>query len=310
MKRITKWRPRLRSKNHTCDSLRHHIENGLGFFPFKSLIRLGSTTPSKKAFPKSYNEIIEINSVEGINNSRSKLLMKDCFAEAEVPQSNWYRIITEHDLDEEYLFEDKNNKSLTINELSYPIVAKRIFGFKGYGMFLVETKEDLKEWLSKNKTDGYYLEEFKNFNREYRLHCTKWGCFYAARKMLKANVPEDKRWFRNDSNSVWIAEYTVEKDENGNIIKYNEDVPNEAFNKPVNWDKIEEDCVKALKACKLDIGAFDVRVQSAMNKGGNIRENPEYIIIEVNSAPSFGDITTMKYKQILPELLMDKYESK
>lgn len=155
----------------------------------------------------------------------------------------------------------------------------------------------------------YYAEKAVFYNREYRLHVTKWGCFYAARKMLKSDIPEDKRWYRNDSNCIWVAEYTVEKDNEGNILKYNEDIPNEAFDKPVNWKEIEENCVKALGATGLEVGAFDVRVQSSLDKHGNKRQNPEYIILEVNSAPSFGDITTIKYKEILSKLLVNKYEN-
>jgi hypothetical protein len=106
--------------------------------------------------------------------------------------------------------------------------------------------------------------------------------------MLKNGTPEDKRWFRNDSNSTWIME------------------ENPAFDKPVNWNTIIAECVKALNAVGLDVGACDVKVQSAKNKKGTQRTNPEFIVIEINSAPSFGAITLKKYVERLPAILMAK----
>jgi type I restriction enzyme S subunit len=43
-------------------------------------------------------------------------------------------------------------------------------------------------------------EVMLNNSREYRLHVTADGCFYACRKMLKADAEE--RWYKNDSNCV------------------------------------------------------------------------------------------------------------
>lgn len=288
--KVIRYKPQVRSKNYSCQELRN-VNTGLGRFPVRSIVRLGSRTPTQEIYPNK--NVIEVNTVDSIENSRSKLLMKECFAKAGVKQSRWWdsSIITggAHEL------------------LSFPIVAKRIYGFKGHGMFLIETKEDLDKWLTENKTDGYYFEEFKNFNREYRLHCTKDGCFYSARKMLKSDTPEDNRWYRNDSNCIWVTEYTV-LEHDGEIIGYDEATPNEAFDKPVNWKTIENDCVNALKEVGLSIGAFDVRVQASVDKNGIKRDNPDYIIIEVNSAPSFGKVTLMQYKRAISKIINNKYK--
>jgi hypothetical protein len=83
---------------------------------------------------------------------------------------------------------------------------------------------------------------------------------------------------------------------------------NPSFKKPKNWDAIVADCIKAKDALGLDICAFDVGVQGA--KDGVERENPEWIIFESCSAPSFGEITGKKYIEILPKLLIDKYNNK
>lgn len=280
---MKRFRPMVRSKNHSCNDIRRD----LGSYPFKSIVRFGSLTPTNEIYPNQ--NVVEINTVDAIQNSRSKLLMKECFVKAGVPQSVWYLPV-----------QIQNQQ-----DLEYPILLKKVFGFKGHGMVKINNDEELQNWLANNSLDGYYGEHYHSFAREYRLHCTKLGCFYAARKMLKEDTPEDKRWFRNDSNCIWVAEYKVIKD-GDNIIGYDEKTPNEAFDKPVNWNKIEEDCVKALNEVGLSIGAFDVKVQSAKDANGIIRQNPEYIIIEVNSAPSFGDITLRKYRSIIPKLLNSK----
>ena len=97
--------------------------------------------------------------------------------------------------------------------------------------------------------------------------------------MLKTDTPEKERWYRNNSNSVWIME------------------DNPSFDKPNNWDDIVEQSANALSSVGLDIGAIDVRVQSSD------KDEPKFIILETNSAPSFGDITLLKYKEELPLLI-------
>ena len=111
------------------------------------------------------------------------------------------------------------------------------------------------------------------------MHITKNGCFLANRKMLKNNAKD--RWHRHSSNSVWISE------------------ENPLFDKPSNWDKIVEACIKALKALELDIAAFDVKVQNSKHK------DPKFIILESNSAPSLGERSIKKYTQELSRLIYE-----
>ena len=172
--------------------------------------------------------------------------------------------------------------------LPYPIVAKHHFGSRGKGNYLLNSKEELQEWLNGKNIENYIFEKFYNYNREYRLHVSKNGCFYTCRKMLKNDVPKEQRWFRNDSNSVWVLE------------------TNEAFDKPKNWKDIEKECINALNATGLDFGACDVRVQSAKTEKGKERTEIDFIIVEINSAPSMGEITEQRYKEELPKLLKDK----
>ena len=98
-------------------------------------------------------------------------------------------------------------------------------------------------------------------------------------------------WFRNDKNCIWALE------------------DNELFDKPTNWDDVISESVKALKACGLDFGAIDLRIQSAKNSDGELNEYPEFIIVEINSAPSFGEITKKVYQEEIPKMLTKKYNN-
>lgn len=235
------------------------------------MVRFGSTATTEELNTNNRRKIqAEVNTVEAVKTSANKFAMKAAFAEADVRTCNYSEGCR--------------------GDLEFPLVAKRKYGSRGEGMVYLEDVSDYEEFLGEGNTtkSGYIFEEYFNGVREYRLHITEEGCFYTCRKMLKSDTPEDDRFFRNDSNSVWFLE------------------DNEKFDKPVNWDEIVAECVKALKAVGLDVGACDVRVQSATNKDGKKRENPDFRIIEINSAPSFGDVTAEKYKEMLPRLICIK----
>lgn len=238
--------PRVRSKNHSLDSLRRS-HRGLPALPVRSIVRFGSTTPTESIFFNK-GKVVEINTVEAVKTSSSKLRMKAAFDRAGVHHPEWFTLSTRG-------VEDSKGNLVPEEDLPYPIVLKRIFGSRGVGMELLTSVEDLHKHIVDKKY--YYLEKYYSYVREYRLHCTVSGCFYACRKMLKEGA--ENRWYRNDSN-----------------------------------------CVKALKGVGLDFGAFDVRVQSSD------KILPSFMIIEVNSAPSFGEVTELKYKEILPKLIMNK----
>lgn len=247
--RSKSFRPRIRSRHpsHSC------LRGVLPLFMKRVVIRLGSTTE----MPADY---VEINKVEAVKNSANKRRMKDCFSSKNVKTARW---------------------TSNIDEVSFfPVVAKHIYGSRGEGNYLLKTKEELSAWRTGKTLNNYIFEEYLPYKKEYRLHVTKDGCFYTCRKALKKDTPEDKKWFRNDSNSVWIIESNPE------------------FKKPDNWQKIIEESVKALNAVGLDIGAVDLRVQD--------KKEPDFFIVEINSAPSFGEITEKKYKEELTKLIAQK----
>lgn len=225
-----------------------------------AVVRFGSTTPS--------NVPVQVNSIESIKNSSNKIRMKECFDEADVQTPEWYETVDQ-------VIDAQENE---IGILDKSVVAKLIYGSRGAGMLLLNTMEELQEFanINKHRLKRWYFEQYYNYTKEYRLHVgTGQGCFYTNRKMLKSDTPEDQRWFRNNSNSVWFME------------------DNEKFDKPETWDSIVNNCMTAMLSCGLDFGACDVRV----NKAG------DWKVIEINSAPSFGVITEQKYREVIPRIV-------
>ena len=261
---------KIRTKNHTAQPLKNLIEvNG------RAVFRLGSITPTEEIFPRGValnKPIIEINTAEACHNSGDKILMKTLFTKNEVKSAEWDNL-SNHNYEND--FQDW--------EL-FPAIIKHKNSCKGQGIYYIENIDSLRAFTSENNNlQNYIIEKYYNYSKEYRLHVTKDGCFYTCRKMLKENAEE--RWHRHDMNSVWIME------------------ENPLFEKPSNWDVIEAECVKALNAVGLDIGACDIKVQSekSRDRGGN----PEFIILEINSAPSLGNQTLIEYEKQLRKMLND-----
>lgn len=279
-KKYKLYRPLILSRHGTHSILRANNQT-LPLLPFRSVIRFGSSTESDGR--------LEINTVEAVKNSASKLLMKQKFTEAGVKTAKWWKYVfrnNQHEFEDQF---SEENAYYNTESLLYPIVAKSHFGSRGIGNTKFNTKEELEAWLPNKNLNNYIFEQFVKMTREYRLHITKFGCFYTCRKLVKSDAPEDT-WQKHDDVCNWVLE------------------ENPSFKKPKNWDAIVADCIKAKDALGLDICAFDVGVQGA--KDGIERENPEWVIFESCSAPSFGDITGKKYIEILPKLLIDKYNNK
>jgi glutathione synthase/RimK-type ligase-like ATP-grasp enzyme len=279
LKKYKLFRPLILSR-HPSHSILRAKNQTLPLLPFKSVIRLGSSTESDGR--------LEINTTEAVKNSASKLLMKQKFTKAGVKTAEWFTYYNgnfrKHKVDEQGY--DIGENIIQNDNLPFPLVAKSHYGSRGIGNTKFNTKEELEAWLPNKNLSNYIFEKFVKMTREYRLHITKFGCFYTCRKLVKSDAPEDT-WQKHDDVCNWVLE------------------ENPSFKKPKNWDTIVADCIKAKDALGLDICAFDVGVQGV--KDGIERENPEWIIFESCSAPSFGEITGQKYIEILPRLLIDKY---
>lgn len=241
-----------------------------------NLLKKTKTLKGKKLIDYSKYQFVEINSVEGINNSSNKRRMKEAFNRANISHADWFTAD-----DQNTYTNRKNNSKCSINDLPYPMIVKHIYGSRGRGNYKVDNVEQMRELLKGKNLQNYIFEKFYTFNKEYRLHVNENGCFYTCRKMLKKDTPDDKKFQRHDDNCVWIIE------------------ENKLFDKPTNFKTIISDCVKALKELNLNFAAFDVKTQSSKDKKGRNRENVEYIIIESNSAPSFGDRTEEEYLKMI-----------
>lgn len=220
---------------------------------------------------------LEINSIESIKNSSNKLKMKALFKENNIPSPVYFT-------------------TPPIDEKVFPILAKQIYGSKGKGMVKLDTLEDLNNFL-KTSPKNYYYEQYFSGAREYRIHVTHSECFYSCRKLRKKS--SEDRWYFNSNNCVWITQYKRIVDENENFLSFSKEL-NPAFNMPENWNTIVQKSIEAIKSVGLDIGAVDVR----MNK------KEDFMILETNSAPSFGDITKLMYINQIPKVVLEKFNLK
>lgn len=256
---------KIRSRHPTHDFLRGKIKT---LVPI--VYRLGS---------QSETEGFTINHPDSILVSSNKLAMKKAFTEANVKQALWCRPTTKQEVLD---FWNKNIEP----QKNKKVIVKSLYSSRGNGLYVFDTLEALSTWFEGTVKGGapryerYILEKFYTYSKEYRIHVTAEGAFYACRKMLKADTPEGDRWHRHDTNCVWILE------------------ENPQFEKPGNWNKIVEECVKALNATGLTIGACDVILQKTT-------DNPEFIICETNSAPSFGEVTGKKYLEVLQKMVLN-----
>jgi hypothetical protein len=217
----------------------------------KVLIRLGSITETP------YNYDLVINTPEAIKISSNKYKMKEAFDVAGVITPEW----------------TYNIDDLLGNEpvFSYPIVAKNVYGSRGTGNYKINSPEDLITWSRNRNLKNYIFEKFKNYGKEYRVHVSKEGVFLMWRKLRRLDTPDDQKWFFNNRNCNWVGEN------------------HELFDTPSNINQIKEECIKALNAVGLDIGACDVRVMN------NVNSRVHFSIIEINSAPSISPVTEEAY---------------
>lgn len=272
----TRFRPLILSRHPSHRSLREDLP----LLPFRSVVRLGSTTPKPGR--------IECNSSQACATSANKRLMKQAFDHGHVVTARWAVFTT--GTAPQFVERIQRDFRAGGDRGFIPVVSKQVHGSRGRGNRLHKTIAELTAFVARaGHTDQYVYEKFYNFSREYRLHVTHAGVFYACRKMLKEETPDANRWYRNDSNCSWIIE------------------TNPQFDRPSNWTTIVEECIKACRAVGLDFSGVDVKVQSRTTEGGRVRTNPEFIVIETNSAPSFGDITLTKYLQEIPRILREKF---
>lgn len=288
----TMFRPMILSRHPSHKCLRSNTKN-LPLSRYKSVIRLGSTTDLEDTVFNGGTRI-EINSIQSIKNSSSKLLMKQCFERAGVKTAAWRQANNAISANNEGItFGVLQNKPTIMN---FPVVGKQHFGSKGSGNTLINNFEEYQTWVRSVPIGNCIIEQFVNYGHEFRLHISTDGCFYTCRKALRADVPESEKWRRHDDICVWFLE------------------TNENFHRPNSWNDIVRDCVLALNAIGADLLSFDVKVQTPISNGIR-RDYQDYILIECNSASSMDNGTgalsqcAQKYIEEIPKIINRKANS-
>lgn len=272
---------RIRSRNHSAKALAKQIQCT------KNIVcRLGSFTENEAIFTPNMLKkgVIELNTVNACKLSNDKLKMKEAFDAAGVNTSAWLplanSIVENNRVYERNIYEENNPEAEAPVILTFPCIIKHIHSSKGEKIYYIATEVEYEKFVEKydQTLENYIIEHYYNYAKEYRVHVSELGAFYSCRKMLLNDVPIDQRFHRHHINTVWI-------------------VPeNEQFETPEHWDKVLEDCVKAIKSIGLSIGCVDVLV----TKQGNLA--PDWKILETNSAPALGEITTELYLKELTKL--------
>jgi D-alanine-D-alanine ligase-like ATP-grasp enzyme len=264
MKKWDKTKLRVLSRHGTHNEfLRNKIDaKGLNIS-----IRFGSTTDVGD---------IKLNPVEAVNNSSNKITMKGLL-------TNSTRFATFNG--DNWEFEgDIITRDTLLDTINYPVLRKLNNRSRGQGMRKYDNREELDEAINAielryNSNNPYYLEEFHNYAKEYRIHSSVLTpCFYSCRKALKREHAGE--YFKNDSNSCWF-------------MQYRNDELSEDFRQPNNWDEITQACHISLNALGLHIAAFDVIVAN----------NGRFKILESNSAPSMAPVVAEKYIEELSKIV-------
>lgn len=222
------------------------------------LFRLGSQTMIDNNTIKNYAKIIKINSIEGINISRNKLLMKRKFEELKLDTPLRY---IEGDL-------------IKWASDKYPIVSKSFYGSQGKGNTIHETEKSFTEWLNSAAKNNYIYEQYVNYTKEFRIHCSKNGIFSVFRKLRKNDSEE--RWYFNSKNCIF------------KIINI------EDLKKYPCFINLEKQLIEAINGMQMDILAFDVRINKDYTK---------FTIIESNSAPSLLLQGTLDYSMEILKII-------
>lgn len=215
-----------------------------------------------RRMPDGYGTVVNLPT--GCRNAADKRRMKHCFSNHDIPTAPWWLDVKD------------------VPDDAFPVVAKHRMGSRGTGVYMLSSRYALLG-MQKFRTpeafrDLFIIEKYMRYSSEYRIHATQEYAFYANRKALRVDTPEYRRWKYSYEDSVWLRE------------------DNPAFHKPNNWHEILEAATAAVRAVGLDVGACDIKVDRSPHGIS------KFYILEVNSAPSFGDMTAAEYMRILPSV--------
>jgi D-alanine-D-alanine ligase-like ATP-grasp enzyme len=326
--------PYLVSKNHSIKPLRLNKDAKKGSperypldrYEYPVAIIHGSRTEN------AYNRVkqvlkeggVVLNHPDNIKNASDKVRSKELFDEWEVNSTPWMLATA--------CF--KNNRfNSNLMTLKFPIVAKLRKGMGGAGMTLLEDVDALRSWRRKHGNDEvkkYFFEEVFNWGgsleahmkhtREYRIGVSpllvgkhvsyeqayqdeegnsqidrfdsRIGEIVALRKIMRNEAVKKGQFGRNLAlgNSFFTRTFKRSYSYNKRGIQ-------------MNFSDGVELAIKAVKALGLDYGAVDILWSSTTG---------EWNIIEVNTAPSMGNVeeghsfTLNQWQQAFKEMINAK----
>lgn len=295
-KKLTMFAPTVFSKHGSHDVFRRGKTQErlpLGLYNKRVLVSFGSTT----ATPAGH---VRINSVEGVKNASNKVTTKKFCEALKIPTQKY--IVGVNTKTAETII-----KEITDKGINYPVVAKQVYGYGGAGMFKLENEAELREFKTKTLKETYFIEEVFQDNikkcREYRIHVapllvgvsmeytitvrstdesgkvttktetitSNTGEVSSARKKMTEEGVKKKFFGRNVKLGHAFFTYSFSKEE-----------AIEKRNVKMDWNAMVAACVALVKELGLDLAAVDILWDS---------ETGNFTILEVNSAPSMGDIT-------------------
>ena len=265
MKKYTRFVPRVRSSQGRNGS--HYGLMKGNFYPFRSIVRFGSQTKFRNEHMLGR---IEVNSIEGIQNSSNKMKMKNIFQQAGIKSTKFFNPVECAELPA---------------GLKFPVVAKLCYRSGGKGMIKIDNQEQYDTFRATKlqsvhrRTNPYYCEEYVNCKREYRIHVSNIGNdeLFSVRKLVNEDVPKETTWIKSIATGAFV----------------------EDFDKPTQWPAMVSECKKALKAIKLDIGCFDVKYK---------KTDGSFYLLEVNSSPAMGEKTKAIYITEIDRILKQKHQ--
>ena len=165
-KTITSWYCKVRSRHPSHDVLRR---SRTLLMPYRSLVRFGSPTKVEEVYPKSYMKgVVELNTVEAIQNSSSKFKMKSLFVDNGVESPEFY-----HFKGDGMVYYSNTRDGVYYRDLPYPLIAKKNYGSRGAGMVRIGDEEELRNFVNSQRSNisSYYS------SLERALHCAKMKSF-------------------------------------------------------------------------------------------------------------------------------------
>lgn len=270
-KKITRFRPQIRSKHPSHRPFRSIMPRQ----SFRSVIRLGSVTDLPDTVSHG-GKRIEVNTVQAIKNTSNKEMMKKCFDKAKIKHLEWYIYKKNDDF-----IDMINSKIISIDYLHFPIIAKHRYHSRGRGLRKLDSKKELMSFISDYKNAGmYHFERYFSGIIEYRIHASPHldNEIFSIRKLRHQNEDGSFGWIFNSHNGCFVRDFV----------------------KPSNWKDIVNESIKAVASLGMDIGAVDIKT----NRSGNI-----FYIIEVNSAPGMGGITSSSYINAFNKILKIKSQN-